>query len=248
MWPYQRKGSTENTASRITWTKTGAVSHVMNESTRRKFIISTIYNPFGAWETAVLEANRLFIPKNITRPILILNASSRKEAEKQHYRAMSDFQNQDVSKLTRIYQFEGVLAGSQFLYSELDDEDEATQHSKDIGHHFEDRVLCEDGACIGTLNSKGICTTCGRAPDEVRAGIANKALDPSLFEYVNRSSRGNWSGCPLCGGKGELEYRILNSAGIFFPIVLLGRLIYWLFNRNPTLVCKQCSHKYKLSS
>jgi hypothetical protein len=33
---------------------------------------------------------------------------------------------------------------------------------------FENRVLCEDEACIGILNSEGICTQCGRTPAQVR--------------------------------------------------------------------------------
>lgn len=35
-----------------------------------------------------------------------------------------------------------------------------------------DRILCPDDACIGTVTSEGICTECGRSPDKIREDFA----------------------------------------------------------------------------
>lgn len=91
----------------LEWTQSGALSRVVYEPANRKYVISTSCNRFGIWETCVFAANRFFIPKKSGNPILVLNASNREQAEAQHCKALSDFQEQDLSQLARIYRFEG---------------------------------------------------------------------------------------------------------------------------------------------
>ncbi|MGC8493360.1 MAG: hypothetical protein ACP5SH_16655 [Syntrophobacteraceae bacterium] len=65
---------------------------------------------------------------------------------------------------------------------------QATQQCDEADVTFENRVLCEDDACIGILNSKGICTECGRTPIQIRA----KRVDIDDLTY---------SGLPWKNGK-----------------------------------------------
>lgn len=111
-------------AAQIKWTNTGALSRVVNKFTKREFIISTIRNPYGVWETCIFKKKFLiptFMLALITKPIVILNAPTRETAEILHYKAMSDFQNEDISKLAKTYRYAGSLSGSQRIYSESDD-------------------------------------------------------------------------------------------------------------------------------
>ena len=50
-----------------------------------------------------------------------------------------------------------------------------------------DRILCIDESCIGTINSDGICTECGRTPDEIHKGVACKTKQPSFTGNIPRS-------------------------------------------------------------
>ena len=43
---------------------------------------------------------------------------------------------------------------------------------------MDDRILCPDESCIGTINPDGICSECGRSPDEIRKGVAYKIEQP----------------------------------------------------------------------
>jgi hypothetical protein len=108
----------------IKWTKTGAVSHVINKFTKCKFIISTARNPYNIWETCVFKKKLLipifFLPL-MTKPVLILNATTWEMAEKLHHKAMSDFQNEEISKLAKTYRHAGSLPGGQLIYFESDD-------------------------------------------------------------------------------------------------------------------------------
>lgn len=51
----------------------------------------------------------------------------------------------------------------------------------------DDRILCPDESCIGTINSDGICTECGRTPDEIHKGIACKINQPSFAGNIPQS-------------------------------------------------------------
>ena len=61
------------------------------------------------------------MPVIMTKPILILNAATREMAERLHYKAMSDFLNEDISKLAKTYCYGGSLPGGQLIYFESDD-------------------------------------------------------------------------------------------------------------------------------
>lgn len=97
----------------LEWTQSGALSRVVNPSANRKYVISTSCNRFGTWETCVFAANRFFIPRKSGNPILVLTASNREQAEAQHCKALSDFQDHIVSQLARIYRFEGGFPMSE---------------------------------------------------------------------------------------------------------------------------------------
>jgi TM2 domain-containing membrane protein YozV len=45
-----------------------------------------------------------------------------------------------------------------------------------------EKILCEDGSCIGVLDQRGVCKECGRTPEEVKAEIlfASRAPTNSL--------------------------------------------------------------------
>ena len=111
---------------------------------------------------------------------------------------------------------------------------------------FEDRVLCEDEGCVGTLNKKGVCTQCGRTPAEVKSGILNKKLQSvSNFPKVdNANARSRkWVSCPQCGAHAESLGRgclVLGLAILFFPFGLLLLLFV-----KPMYKCTYCGFKFK---
>ena len=104
--------------AKLEWTGTRAVSRIINETTKCAFIISTGLNPYGIWETAVLEADQLFNPKNLFSPFFVVNASTREQAEEQHIQIVSDWQSQDITQLSKSYKLVGTLPLGQLLISE----------------------------------------------------------------------------------------------------------------------------------
>jgi len=90
----------------------------LNERSGQKFVISTASNPHGVWETAVFEANEMFLPLDLTKPLLVLNASRREQAREQHTQVASAFETEKPSQMIRHYELEGVLPLGQLLYSE----------------------------------------------------------------------------------------------------------------------------------
>lgn len=104
--------------NKIKWKCSGAVSKVLNECTSQKFVISTARNPYGVWETAVFEANERFLPLDLMKSLLILNAPNRKQAEEQHIQAAIAFRTKEPSELIRQYELEDVLPLGQLVYSE----------------------------------------------------------------------------------------------------------------------------------
>ena len=49
---------------------------------------------------------------------------------------------------------------------------------------LDDRILCPDENCIGTLNSEGICVECGRAPDEIQKGVVSEVAQSGDARYI----------------------------------------------------------------
>ena len=105
-------------ANRIKWKPSGAVSKVLNEHTTQKFVISTARNPYGVWETAVFEANEMFLPSDLTNPLLVMNAPDREEVEELHIQAAIAFRTKEPSELIRQYELEDAIPLGQLLYSE----------------------------------------------------------------------------------------------------------------------------------
>ncbi len=63
----------------------GLFNKVKNGPTRRRFVVSTIKKGEGLFETAVFEANLLYIPKTLTRPDLAVETHTKDEAWDLHY-------------------------------------------------------------------------------------------------------------------------------------------------------------------
>jgi len=73
---------------------------------------------------------------------------------------------------------------------------------------MDDRILCPDGSCIGTINSYGVCIECGRTPDEIIKGIASKVKQPSFT--------------------GNIPLSLIKRLRISFLFVLINSLLLFL--------------------
>lgn len=119
-------------------------------------------------------------------------------------------------------------------------------HNQNIHKNtWADRVLCEDGNCIGVLDQRGVCKECGRTHEEVRSGVKNKNPEPQIVyqpEGHSKSQSGNWISCPQCRGKafGGRGCLIIGLIIITFPIGLLFLLI------KPTYKCQSCGYTFKV--
>lgn len=75
----------------------------------------------------------------------------------------------------------------------------------EIPDSFENRILCEDGGCIGILDTSGVCTQCGRTADEVRMGLKRRRSEAA---YRGDLASPNWISdivCPHCQPRGFVE-------------------------------------------
>ena len=78
------------------------------------------------------------------------------------------------------------------------------QKANETNDSFEDRILCADGGCIGILDRCGVCTQCGRTPDEAGMGLKRKKYE-SLHDDLTKL---NWISeilCPHCQTRGYVE-------------------------------------------
>jgi len=96
----------------------GLVAKVVNKIDGKRYVISTARNPYGVWETAVFEANEMFLPLDQNKPLLVVNASRDEQAKEQHARTEAAFETEEPSELVRYYELEGALPFGQLLYSE----------------------------------------------------------------------------------------------------------------------------------
>jgi|LGOV01.1.fsa_nt_gb hypothetical protein len=132
---------------------------------------------------------------------------------------------------------------NEWLSERLNNADHQTQKSEK--NTSTDRILCENGSCIGVLNQQGICKNCGRTPEEVRSGVENKNPEPQIFHpssSYSSSQSGKWISCPQCkgsafGGRGCL---VIGLIILTFPIGLLFLLI------KPTYTCQNCGYRFKV--
>jgi hypothetical protein len=64
----------------------GLFNKVKNRNTRQRFVVSTIRQGEGLFETAVFAATLLYIPKSLSKPEITVRTSSQDEAWEMHYR------------------------------------------------------------------------------------------------------------------------------------------------------------------
>jgi hypothetical protein len=63
----------------------GLFNKVKNKPTRRRFVVSTIKKAENVFETAVFEANILYIPRGLSHPVLIIETQTQDEAWDIHH-------------------------------------------------------------------------------------------------------------------------------------------------------------------
>lgn len=63
----------------------GLFNKIKNLPTRRRFVISTVRKGENAFETAVFEANFFYLPRNWSRPVLVISTGTKDEAWETHY-------------------------------------------------------------------------------------------------------------------------------------------------------------------
>jgi hypothetical protein len=64
----------------------GLFNKVKNRNTRQRFVVSTIRQGEGLFETAVFAATLLYIPKSLSKPEMTIKTHSQDEAWDMHYR------------------------------------------------------------------------------------------------------------------------------------------------------------------
>jgi hypothetical protein len=73
----------------------GLFNKVKNLPTRQRYVVSTIRKDDWLFETAVFEANFLFLPRSLKTPAFVLETRTKDEAWDAHYRL--------VERLAREY-------------------------------------------------------------------------------------------------------------------------------------------------
>jgi hypothetical protein len=63
----------------------GLFNKIKNGPTRQRFVVSTIKKTEDLFETAVFEANILYIPRNLSKPVLAIETHTQDEAWDTHY-------------------------------------------------------------------------------------------------------------------------------------------------------------------
>jgi len=97
---------------------------VENLRTKEKFVVSTIRNPYGVYETTVCKAPNLFIAglkACFSRFVFVINSPSLQEAKKAHVKTAELFEQLNPKDLIRKYKIEGRI-GLQFFVSNDDKE------------------------------------------------------------------------------------------------------------------------------
>lgn len=74
----------------------------------------------------------------------------------------------------------------EWLKASIADSSQEDLTNDDVGT-LDDRVLCPDESCIGTVSSDGICSECGRTPDEIYEGVESKIQQPTVAGIVPQS-------------------------------------------------------------
>jgi hypothetical protein len=89
-------------------------------------------------------------------------------------------------------------AKQKYIYSQDERNSEKQKEPKSYNpiREWDERALCADECCIGTINSNGVCNICNRTIEEVRRGIDDKtrgyskaALSAAFAAYNNREDK-----------------------------------------------------------
>ena len=81
----------------------GLFNKVKNRPTRRKFVVSTIRKDENLFETAVFEANFLYLPRRWNQPELALVTSTPDEASALHHRLAARLIQEFPARLIQEY-------------------------------------------------------------------------------------------------------------------------------------------------
>ena len=114
---------------------------------------------------------------------------------------------------------------------------EETLNIEDIDTSY-DKISCPDENCIGIINPEGICSECGRTPEEIMGGVESKAATPGSYTPLKQKSRWGYGWFFLFWiyaysmQKMSLSYVTKITMLIqFFGLILLLLLYFWLRNR-----------------
>jgi hypothetical protein len=83
--------------------KQGLFNKVKNKPTRRRFVVSTIKKAEDLFETAVFEANILYIPRSLSHPVLAIKSHNQEEAWDLHYQLTVRLTKEYPSRLFEEY-------------------------------------------------------------------------------------------------------------------------------------------------
>lgn len=113
---------------------------------------------------------------------------------------------------------------------------EETLNIEDIDTSY-DRISCPDENCIGIINPEGICSECGRTPEEIRGGVESKAATPGSYTPLKQKSRWGWGWFVLLSiyatGMQKLSFYV---TGTTITISIVGAILllpfyFWFRNR-----------------
>jgi hypothetical protein len=107
-------------------------------------------------------------------------------------------------------------------------------------NELDNRTNCPDDNCTGIINPNGICSECGRTPEEVRRGVESKATtSESEVTYIplKQKSRWGWGWLVLLGiygtGMQKVSFYVTKTT-LFIEvigIILLLAFYFWFRNR-----------------
>jgi hypothetical protein len=81
----------------------GLFNKIKNKPTRQRFVVSTIKKAEDVFETAVFEANILYIPRSLAHPVLMVETRSQDEAWDTHHLIASRLTQEYPSRLFEEY-------------------------------------------------------------------------------------------------------------------------------------------------
>ncbi len=99
----------------------GLLTKVVNIRTKDNFIVSTIQNPSGVYETAVFKVPNLFILSLIARfikPAFIVNSGNCEDAALKHTQVCQLFEQLDSNELIRKYKENGAIDNTKLFSRE----------------------------------------------------------------------------------------------------------------------------------